>query len=61
VFDLEVVNLKKLNWKLRKSYQTKISHRFAALGNLDDNVDINRAWEGNKENIKTSTTDSVCH
>jgi hypothetical protein len=29
----------------KKQYQVEISNRFAALENLDDDVDINRAWE----------------
>jgi hypothetical protein len=29
----------------KEQYQVEISNRFAALGNLDDEVDINRAWE----------------
>jgi hypothetical protein len=29
-----------------------MSNRFAALENFNDNVDINRAWENIKENIK---------
>jgi len=37
-------------WKLNeldvmKKYKIKISKRFAALENLNDSVDINRAWE----------------
>ena len=40
--------------EVRKQYQIKISNRFAALENLSDSEDINRAWENIKENIKTS-------
>jgi hypothetical protein len=29
----------------KEQYQVKISNKFAALENLDDDVDINRAWE----------------
>ena len=29
------------------------------MENLSDNRDINRAWENNKENIKTSAKDSL--
>ena len=32
----------------------EITNRFAALGNLNDKKDINRAWENVKEFIKTS-------
>jgi len=36
----------------RKQYQIKFSNRFAALENLTDSGDINRAWENSKEHIK---------
>jgi hypothetical protein len=39
--------------EVRKGYQIKISNRFAALENLNDSGDINRAWENITENIKT--------
>jgi hypothetical protein len=46
-------DLRKLNDAIvKEEYQIKISNRFAALENLDDNVDINRAWENIRENIK---------
>jgi hypothetical protein len=31
------------------------------LENFDDNVDMNRAWENIRENIKTSAKDSLGH
>jgi hypothetical protein len=34
-------------------------NRFAALENLSDGEDINRAWENIKENIKTSAKERV--
>jgi hypothetical protein len=37
-----------------KQYQIKISNRFTALENLNDNEDINRSWENITENIKTT-------
>ena len=37
-----------------KQYQIAISNRFAALDNLNDSEDINKAWENIKENTKTS-------
>jgi len=53
-FDGERFNLKKLNEvEVRKQYQIEITNRFAALENLSDDEDINRAWETFKENIKT--------
>jgi hypothetical protein len=40
------LNLKKLSdMEVRKLYQIEISNRFAALGNLNDREDIDRAWE----------------
>jgi len=53
-------NLRKLNeLEVRKQYQTEISNRFAALENLSDRKDINRAWENIEENIKTSAKKSL--
>ena len=58
--DVERFNLRKLNEvDVRKQYQIEISNTFAALGNLNDNKDINTALENIKENIKTSTTKSL--
>jgi len=43
-FDGERFNLRKLNeLEVRKQYQIEITNRFAALGNLSDDEDINRA------------------
>jgi hypothetical protein len=42
-----------------KNYQVTIKNKFAALENLDDNGDINRAWETNRENIGISAKDSI--
>jgi hypothetical protein len=53
-------NLRKLSeLEVRKQYQIKISNRFAALENLNDSEDINRAWKNMKENIKTSVKQSL--
>jgi len=53
-------NLRKLNeLEVRKQYDIKMSNRFAALENLNDSEDINRAWENIKENIKTSAKGSL--
>ena len=49
-FDVERFNLRKLNeLVVRKQYQIEITNRFAALENLSDDEDINRAWESIKE------------
>jgi hypothetical protein len=46
---MERLNFKKLNdIEVKGQYQVKISNRFEALENLDNDnndVDINRAWE----------------
>jgi len=58
-FDMDRFNLRMLNeLKVRKKYRIKISNSFAALENLSDREDMNRAWENIKENIKTSAKES---
>ena len=52
-FDGETFNLRKLNeLEVRKQYHIEITKRFAALGNVSDNKDINKAWKNIKENIQ---------
>jgi hypothetical protein len=59
-FDGERFNLKKLKeLEVRKQYQIEITNRFAALENLDNDGDINRAWENIKESIQTSARESL--
>jgi len=59
-FDGERFNLRQLNeLEVRKEYQIENTNRFAALDNLNDGEEINRAWENMKENIKTSATESL--
>jgi len=59
-FDGERFNLRKLNeLEVRNEYRIENTNRFAALGNLRDNEDINRVWENIKENIKTSAKGSL--
>ena len=36
-----------------------VSDRFAALGNLNDNEELNTAWENTEEDAKTSAKDSL--
>ena len=58
--DEERFNLRKLkDLEVKKQYQIEITIRFAALGNISDYGDINRAWENIKENIKTSAKESL--
>jgi hypothetical protein len=43
---VERFNLKQLNEEeVKEQYQVTVKNKFAALENLDDNGDINRAWE----------------
>jgi hypothetical protein len=52
--DGERFNLSKLNEvEVMTQYLIEITNKFAALQNLNDDEDINRAWENIKENIKT--------
>jgi hypothetical protein len=49
-------NLKKLNdVEVREQYQVKTSNKYAALENLNDDVEINRVWESNAI-LKASAT-----
>jgi hypothetical protein len=55
-------DLRKLNdAEIKEQYQVKITNRFAALENFDENVDMNRAWKNIRENTKTSAKDSLGH
>jgi hypothetical protein len=49
-FDEDTFNLRKLNeLKVRKQYQNKAPKMFAALENLHDREDINKAWENSED------------
>ena len=59
-FDRQRFNLRKLNGlEVREQYQIEITNTFAALENLNDDEDVNRAGENIKENIKTSAKKSL--
>jgi hypothetical protein len=59
-FERERFNLRKLNeLEVRKQYQIEITNKFAALENLDNDGDINRALENIKESIQTSARESL--
>jgi uncharacterized protein YaaR (DUF327 family) len=46
--------------EINKQYQVKISNRFTALDNLEnEDVDISRAWESISETMKASGTESL--
>jgi hypothetical protein len=52
---IERFELKKLNdGGVKEQYEVTIINRFAALGNVEDNGDINKTWETIRENIKIS-------
>jgi hypothetical protein len=54
-FQMERLNLQKLNEIEHKElYCVEISCRFAALENLDSEVNVSRAWETIRGNIKIS-------
>jgi hypothetical protein len=52
--------LKKLNEvEDKEQYRAEISKRFAALENLDTEVDIIKAWETIREKIKSSAKENL--
>jgi hypothetical protein len=52
-FNMKRFNLNKLNSvKVKQKYQVKISRSFAALGNVDVNVNIDEVLESIRNNIK---------
>jgi hypothetical protein len=61
-FDMQRFDLRKLSdAEVKEQYQVKTRNRFADLETFDDNVDMTRAWEYIRENIKTSAKDSLGH
>jgi hypothetical protein len=58
-FHMERFNLKKLNEVGGKEqFRVEVSNRFAALEDLDAEVEINSAWKTVRENIKISAKES---
>jgi hypothetical protein len=58
--DTERFNVKKLNEGVVKGqHQVTIRDKFAALENLEDSGNINRAWDNIRENIKISAQESL--
>jgi len=54
-FNGERFNLRKLNeLQVKRQYQIEITKRIAALENLSDDEDINRAWENIIQIIRPS-------
>jgi hypothetical protein len=57
---MERFNLKKLNEvEVEDQYRVEVSNRFAALEDLDAEVESNSAWETIRENTKISTKESL--
>jgi hypothetical protein len=57
---VERFNLKQLNEEeVKEQYQVTIKNKFAALENLDDNGDINRAWGTIRENVRILAKESI--
>jgi hypothetical protein len=56
---MERFNLKKLNEvEGKEQYCVEVSNRFAALEDLDAEVEVNSAWEMIRENTKVSAKES---
>jgi hypothetical protein len=58
-FRMERFNLKKLNEVEGKKQYVEVSNRFAALEDLDTEVEINSDWETIRENINISAKESL--
>jgi hypothetical protein len=57
---MERINLMKLNEvEGKEQYHVEVSNRFAALEDLDTEVEINSAWETIQKNIKISAKESL--
>jgi hypothetical protein len=57
---MERFNIKKLNEvEGKEQYCAEISNRFAALENLDTEVDINITWGTLRDNIKISAKENI--
>jgi hypothetical protein len=48
-----------MTWKLKVQYQVKITDRFVALENWNDNVDINKVWESIRANLTIPAKESL--
>jgi hypothetical protein len=59
-FHMERFNLKELNEvEGKEQYHVGVSNKFAALEDLDTEVEINSAWETIRENIKILAKESL--
>jgi hypothetical protein len=60
IFHVEKLNLMKFNKvEGKEQCSVEISNRFTPLENLNSKVDLNRAWETIRENIKISAKESL--
>jgi ADP-heptose:LPS heptosyltransferase len=53
-FHMEKFNQKKLHDEDKEQYCVEVSNRFAALEDLNAEVEMNIVWKMNRENIKMS-------
>jgi hypothetical protein len=59
---MERFNLKRLNEvEVKEQYRVEVSNRFAALEDLDAEVEINNAWKMIRESIKVSAKESLSY
>jgi hypothetical protein len=58
-FRMERLNLKLNEVGRKEEYHIKVSNVFAALEDLDAEVEINSAWKTIRENIKISAQESL--
>jgi 50S ribosomal subunit-associated GTPase HflX len=59
-FHMKRFSLKKINeLEVKEQYHVEVSNRFAALEDLDTELEINSAWETIRENILISAKESV--
>jgi hypothetical protein len=60
--DMEKFNPMEVNeGKVKEQYQVTINNKFASLENLEDNGNINTAWNTIRQNFKISTKESIGH
>jgi hypothetical protein len=61
-FDMERFNLKKLNnLEGKEQFHIEVSNRFAALEDLDAEVEINNAWKTIRDNIQISAKEILSY
>jgi hypothetical protein len=59
-FHMKKFNLKKLNdVEGKEQFRVEVSNRFAALEDLNAELEINSVWETIRENIKISAEESL--